>query len=190
MIQRIRTSRRRRSFQVESLENRNLLSTVALLPSPAAQVQSTSSHSVPLKGTIEGVATLDPFMIDTTTGNIVVPVHSKGATGNLSQLGLTEFNSTHTTVIQASTGYTTSVIQDGLGTLKAANGDLITFTYTGTGVANGTGGFTDTFNFVITGGTGRFSGASGGGTVRSSDSPPTSPVDFPFVATFDLRLTR
>ncbi|MGE5754600.1 MAG: hypothetical protein ACM35G_02620, partial [Planctomycetaceae bacterium] len=73
-----------------------------------------------------------------------------------------------------------SKVSDGRATITAANGDQLDLRFTGLGdlTANG---FNDTFRYTITGGTGRFAGASGGGNIDSTNEPHTIPTQVPFL---------
>jgi hypothetical protein len=135
-----------------------------------------------MSGAIQGTATLVGSTIDPMTGNVIVSVTIAG-TGNVSHLGRVTVSGSHDTVILASTGYTTSLVVNGQATITAANGDQLSLTYSGSGTVT-PNGFDDGFTYQITGGTGRFAGATGGGTILSSDQTPISPVEIPFV--FDL----
>ena len=168
--------RRRREYRLEFLEDRHLLS----VPGVAATVQSTA-HYVPMKGTGTGVATLGTSSFD-QFGNVIVPVTSTGS-GNISHLGNVTITESHTTTVLASSGYTTSTVTGGTETTTAANGDELFLAFSGSGVLIGPGRFSDTFNYTITGGTGRFEDASGSGVIHSTDGQGTG-NQVPFV--FDL----
>jgi hypothetical protein len=174
-------SSRRRNLRLESLEDRNLLSTSALAYMAPAEVQS-ATRSVPMTGTIEGVATLINKHVDRTTGDVIVHVMSEGS-GRLSPLGEVTLTETHTTVILASSGYTRSKVEDGQATITAANGDQLSCSFTGSGYSTANG-FNDTFSYAITGGTGQFTGVNGSGHIHSTDIPPTGPTQVPFIADF------
>jgi hypothetical protein len=72
----------------------------------------------------------------------------------------------------------------GTATLTAANGDTINQTVSGTVCQSGPSTFLATGTYTITGGTGRFSTASGSGTTRT-DTDFSSGVPGPFTATVD-----
>jgi hypothetical protein len=91
-----------------------------------------------------------------------------------SHLGLSTF---HT--VNVITGPTTA---DVTTTYFAANGDTVTFSGTSTSVFTSPTTLTFTAPFTVTGGTGRFAGASGAGTVTGTASL-NSPL------TFDLSFT-
>jgi hypothetical protein len=172
---------RRPSIRLESLEDRNLLSASALAKLAPVDVLP-AIHFVPMNGTINGVATLGTPTLDPQTHSVTVPVSSTGS-GNLSHLGRVILSETHDTVVLASTGYTTSLIENGVATITAASGDQLDLTFTGSGVKTANG-FNDTIDYTITGGTGRFAGATGSGVIHSTDEAPISPTEIPFV--FDL----
>jgi hypothetical protein len=69
---------------------------------------------------------------------------------------------------------------NGEATITAANGDQLDFTFTGSSVETANG-FDDTIDYTITGGTGRFASATGGGVIHSTDEAPISPTEVPFV---------
>ena len=172
---------RRRTFCPESLEGRNLLSTV--VAAPAAEVQPAVDY-VPMKGTVDGTATLGAGTFDQNTGIVSVPVSYTG-TGNISHLGRVTVTGSHTTKILPPY-YNTSEVTGGMATITAANGDTLVLTYTGAGqlIPGASNLFTDTFHYTITGGTGRFAGASGSGVISSTDLPGGKGNQVPFV--FDL----
>ncbi len=81
-----------------------------------------------------------------------------GGTGTASHLG--RFTFTYTTTVNLTNGLSSGVIQ-----LVAANGDVINGVSVGQGLPTGTPNLTDVMQLVtITGGTGRFQGATGGFT--------------------------
>jgi hypothetical protein len=172
---------RRPSFRLEFLEGRSLLSALALAK-PAPVVVQPPTHHVPMHGTIHGVATLGTETMDPQMYNAIVPISCTGS-GNVSHLGRVSLSETHDTVVLAATGYTTALMENGEATLTAANGDQLDLTFTGTSVRTANG-FDDTIDYTITGGTGRFTGASGSGVIHSTDQTPISPTEIPF--TFDL----
>ncbi len=119
-----------------------LLAVTTLSPPAARAAQGTSR---PLTGTGTG----------TTTVNLVTGAATVDSTGHLSHLGAVTgyFNVMFAPSVSGFT-YT------GTGTYVAANGDKLFVTLTGSGTVTGTTGkSTDTD--TITGGTGRFAGASG-----------------------------
>jgi hypothetical protein len=122
-----------------------------------ASVLAASSHAgdfVPIQ--IRGSFTATGQMVDPATDNLII---FADITGNASHLG--RFTGTATEVLYAPdfdsfTVYVTQV---------AANGDELFSTYEGTFVDS-----SDSIGtFQITGGTGRFAGASGSGTFMALD---------------------
>ena len=168
--------RRCRESRLEFLEDRHLLS----VPGAAAAVQP-AAHYVPMKGTGTGVATLGTSSFD-HSGNVIVPETSTGS-GNISHLGNVTITESHTETFLASSGDKTSAITDGTVTILAASGDKLFLAFSGSGVQIGPEQFSDTFNYTITGGTGRFENASGSGVIHSTDGQGTG-NQVPFV--FDL----
>jgi hypothetical protein len=166
---------RRQSLQIEALENRGLLSTLAPTGAIPAEVH-TLPHLVPLKGTFEGTAQVAVQSV--TADFIVLSVEITGS-GNFSHLGKFTFQSHQIDTINRHTGV--SIVTEGRGLLTAANGDQLLFNYGGTGLPNGIG-FKNTFDFTISGGTGRFADATGHGVIVATDVPG---ANFPFVADAD-----
>ena len=112
---------------------------------PAAATQ------VPFKGTFQGQETV------VSGGNPTV-LHGVGS-GNATLLG--RYTLSYDPVVNQDFSATTS------GTFVAANGDTLTFVGTGQAVAaGGPGEFDIVEQFTITGGTGRFAGASGNVTLK------------------------
>ena len=106
----------------------------------------------PVKGTLSGSTTTD-----TATG-----LGTGQGTGNISHLGKVTYTQNLTATV---TGPTT-VALSGTGTLVAANGDQVFYTFTGTAtppsLVPAVGQTIPvTFDTTITGGTGRFADASG-----------------------------
>jgi hypothetical protein len=120
--------------------------------SPAAAVGAANGTDRPLKGTVS----------NTTTVSLVTGAATSVESGHLSHLGAFTGNGDLTFSLVGPNGFSFT----GTGTLVAANGDEL-FTAT---VGSGTFGppiETTSFN-TITGGTGRFAGASGTYTATSS----------------------
>ena len=167
MTRRNAKAARCRTFQPEVLENRGLLSTLAIHPAVPAEVQSAPGR-VTLQGEISGTASLAG--VDRKTG---LPLVMTSGTGNLSHLGKSTIQGGHE-VIFLYDG--TTDIVDGVVTITAANGDQLVLDYTGTGVPNGFGGFHDSYSFTVDGthSTGRFA-PTGGGDIHADDSPGGPP---------------
>jgi hypothetical protein len=139
-----------------------------------SEAATARPQSVPMKGTVAGVATIEYGSItQDASGNLIIPVEST-ATGQLSHLGRVALTESHTTEILASTGYQTTVVLDGEATVTAANGDQLFLSFMGAGVRT-INGFNDTFLYEVVGGTGRFAGASGTGPILSSDKGVSAP---------------
>ena len=115
--------------------------------------------------------TLQASFSPTTTPGVFFGTTS-GA-GQASHLGRVTLTSTEILDLTASPGRLT--VRDGQMVMVAANGDELHWRYSGGGPlpdANGDSPITGTF--VITGGTGRFADASGGGTVEGMASVVTN----------------
>ena len=124
------------------------LALVFSLAGPAA-----ASEPVPFKGTLEGVATM------TFLGPTSVSVRIEGG-GNASHLGRYTVEVPHLVNPQTRIG-------SGSYVFTAANGDTLTATFTGQATPTATPGvLTIEETATITGGTGRFSGATGSFTAR------------------------
>jgi hypothetical protein len=92
--------------------------------------------------------------------------------GHASHLGRITVSTTETLDFVTSPG--TLLVRDGRLVMVAANGDELHWTYEGTGsLPDADGESVLTGTFVITGGTGRFSDASGGGTFGGSGNAVT-----------------
>jgi hypothetical protein len=139
-----------------------------------SDVGTARAHSVPMKGTVAGVATIEyGFITQDASRNLIIPVEST-ATGQLSHFGRVVVTESHTTEILASSGYQTTVVLDGEATVTAANGDQLLLSFIGTGVRT-INGFNDTLLYEVVGGTGRFARASGSGQILSSDKGVSAP---------------
>jgi hypothetical protein len=139
---------------LETLEGRALLSHLTPVPRPPAEV-APIPHLVPLSGTTVGSFLLAPV----APGVFSVTSTSSGEITHFGKAILT----THDTTIFTSP--TTCIVLDGTATLTAANGDQISLSYSGSAVVDA-GKSMDTFTYVVTGGTGRFTDATGSGTVH------------------------
>jgi hypothetical protein len=133
-------------------------------------------------GTINGDVTLGPTTSD-SLGDAIVPVSSTGS-GYLSGLGAVTMTESHTTTILAASQYKTSLVMDGRATITDAAGDQLFLVFGGAGVFTEPSQFDDTFVYTVTGGTGRFAGASGDGFIQSTDEPGTA-TEVPFVFNLD-----
>jgi hypothetical protein len=128
-----------------------VLALAALAPTSA--LANTGGTDRPLRGTESG----------TTTLNLATGAASADFTGELSHLG--KFSG-HSNVTVTFTG-PSSFAAVGKGSLEAANGDELFFDVTWTGTFTATAIQTTAVR-TITGGTGRFAGASGTMTTRLS----------------------
>ena len=118
---------------------------------PAA---GADSGTRPFKGSMSGSIT---FALDPSCENPWLMRTDSQATGNVSHPGLTTMTSAHCT---PAAGW----IEGGEMTLVAANGDRVFVDYEGTAPPpNADGIIVADIDFVITGGDGRFAGATGGG---------------------------
>jgi hypothetical protein len=131
-------------------------SVAATTPSPIVAADSTARAPVPMHADLTGTAWLD---FGNPLGCTVQPFTVLAqATGTWSHMGLIEMNSRHCITGVNSQG---APLFAGTAVYRAANGDELHTSYTGTmsvgPIAEMEGGF------LITGGTGRFADASGRG---------------------------
>ncbi|MEP6762500.1 MAG: hypothetical protein ABJA93_14190 [Sporichthyaceae bacterium] len=78
-------------------------------------------------------------------------------------------------------------LRDGRVTLVAANGDELHWTYSGTGTPpDASGDVVLSGTFVITGGTGRFSSATGGGSFEGVGNVVTGMASFTYTGTISF----
>jgi hypothetical protein len=116
-------------------------------------VRSESAHEVSFKGSLEGVVSMSPL----APPFVSVLVN---ATGNATHLGQFTLAIPHT--VNRSTRTAIGSYQ-----FTAANGDTLTADFTGTATPTATPGVLSIVeNATITGGTGRFAGATGGFTCQ------------------------
>jgi len=121
------------------------LQITCLLLTVASAGPLSSDRQVPFKGTSSGVVTATGF--DPATGTAYTHLEGEGQATHLGQ-----FTVTADVSVDVATG-----IPQGTWTLTAANGDMIFLDMGGSGIdeTHGFGAFT------VTGGTGRFNGATG-----------------------------
>ena len=156
-----------------------LFAAAFVLATPASATHGQPGKQMPFKGVIVGTFTsLDyapgfPFERSTFNGRCSVPsdvIFSFVATGEGTHVGLFTGGGTDCGRIDLTTGV---IEYDGTGSWTAANGDSWNSTYVGTAFPDGT----NTEEFTIVGGTGRFTGASGhgidDGTSDMTATPPT-----------------
>lgn len=146
---------------------------------PGSAVAAKGGTDRPVKGSSVGASTLD----------IATGVGASEGTAIFSHLGKTTYTLDYTFTI---TGPTT-VELNGSGTLVAANGDQVFLTFTGTAAPPTpvpAVGQTVPFTTVgtITGGTGRFSDASGTTTINGTQEIVS--VDATTIATRETSTTR
>jgi hypothetical protein len=162
----------RHVYSLETLEGRALMSALTAVPAPPAEV-APLAHRLPFSGTTVGSFQADPV---TTTGVFSVTTTSSG---HLSHLGKVTLTTHDTTIFTSPTSY---IVINGTGTFTADDGDQISLTYTGSAVVS-SGESMDTLNFVVTGGTGRFAHATGGGTVHAASDFATRTSTLTFEGT-------
>ena len=129
----------------------------------AATAEIHAAASVPISGTVTYTDT-----ITANPDNTSCPLTGMSiGTGTVSHLGRAAFVSTDCLTFDG-LNYT---IHNGTFTLTAANGDTITGTFTGTFSPSGRGAVyvMQGGDLTITGGSGRFKNASGGGPLQASE---------------------
>jgi hypothetical protein len=135
---------------------------VALLGLAVAASRASAGEQVPFKGTFDAVSAqtpIPPVVHDEITGE-----------GQATHLGRFDVVVSATVDLATRTGM-------GTYTFVAANGDTLTATFTGASQPTATPGvFLITENATITGGTGRFAGATGGFVVERLFEPATHAV--------------
>jgi hypothetical protein len=125
----------------------------ATMGSPAKVVTARAGHDVPFKGSFEGVVTITSDTSTTRCGNV-------DGTGIATHLGLLTV-----TIPHCLTKATKSTI--GSYHFIAANGDTLSANFSGQASLTSTPGvLSEVEDVTITGGTGRFAGATGGLTVE------------------------
>jgi hypothetical protein len=138
-----------------------VLSLVLISPAAAAR----PGHEVPIKGSVTGAHWIDESAPGCDEGALW-RFESSG-TGNMSHLGRVDYELTQCTFFDPSTGG--FVFRDGTITFTAANNDTLVINQEGSsgGIVSGEDliGFTVDGTWVAGGGTGRFLGATGSGTM-------------------------
>jgi hypothetical protein len=141
-----------------------LVSTITALVQLAGTLpgdaQQPPQDMVPFKATVQGPAR-DPFAV--IPGNPPVAVGIQIETGQADFLGQVTYTDLEPIVLGAD-GKPLG-IDHGIGALTAANGDAIYFSFHGVCGITGTQGACEEV-FIVTGGKGRFAGATGGGIMR------------------------
>jgi hypothetical protein len=122
------------------------------LPSGDTSLTSAAGEKVPFKGSLEGTATITPLTPPLASVRIE-------ATGNATQLGSFTVAIPHIVNQSTSTG-------SGSYEFVAANGDTLTADFTGQATLAAPGVLSILETATITGGTGRFAGATGSFTGR------------------------
>jgi hypothetical protein len=132
-----------------------ILSLLGLLTILSAFPTAFATHSTPFNGSGSGTFT------DTSPTTVLIT-----GTGYYDHLGFTQLRFPSTITGQATCGGFTATEQD---TYTGASGDSVFQTVHDTICPTTTpNAFTLTGSFTVTGGTGRFDGASGSGTVQAS----------------------
>lgn len=151
-----------------------------------------ASQVVPFKGSIAGT-TVGPNAPDIP---VVCEAPASRAdfegVGNLTQLGLSTVLGAHCNTVTGVEFPTAHVSgSDGQGIIEAANGDLLFVDYSGTLDVNLNCTALNEIEFamIITGGTGRFEGASGTASATGTQVPGSCPADSdPPPHSFDLMI--
>ena len=125
-----------------------------LLPAMlCAAIAALAAHAVPGRGNVAGPVTVTPA----GPGQVDLEIN---AAGIITHLGKSTVNLRLRADVS---GSIPTPIPPSTGVVTAANGDTVTFTLRWTLEEVGPGVFVPSGPFTITGGTGRFRGASGGG---------------------------
>ena len=127
----------------------------------------SAPQSVPFKGNFEGTQTSTPLQPP-------LAFVDGSATGNATHLGLFTVEFPHTVNFATRTG-------EGTFTFTAANGDTLTADFTGQAQPGPIVSIVE--HATITGGTGRFAGASGSFTVQRQFDPATGTTKGSFAGT-------
>jgi hypothetical protein len=148
------------------------LAALLLTATPAA----AASIATPFKSD----ATLQASLAPTSVPNVFTGMLT-GA-GHASHLGRVTLSLTETLDFASSPGII--VVRDGRMVMVAANGDELHWTYEGTGsLPDAEGNTVINGSFVITGGTGRFTDATGTGTIQGSVDTFTGVVSVTYLGT-------
>lgn len=137
-----------------------LLTMGVLVLAALATAAVARSDDRPFKGSLEGSVLFVPD--ETCTNNEWLLRTDSVASGTVSHLGKIEMTSKHCTPAE-------SDVEGGEMVLVAANGDEVFIDYTGVASAPDpeTGLITAEIDYVISGGNGRFEGATGGGEMTA-----------------------
>lgn len=107
------------------------------------------SNQIPFNGSFSGAVTI--------TGETTAAL---GGSGIAAHLGLSAYVANVSDITPTATGFTDVLVE----TLTAANGDTLTIRCVQVAVQTSPGVFVGTDQWTVTGGTGRFAGATGQGT--------------------------
>lgn len=146
----------RRGFAVKVVAVPCVVLAFAALGASGAVAQ-TGGTNRPIKGTVSG-----PSVLDLSTGSFVQDLK-----GTESHLGRVTAHQTGTLTPTGPNAFSVS----GTGVLTAANGDELFTAFSGSGTADAAGNVQGHTAITITGGTGRFAGASGAETGTFSTPP-------------------
>ena len=142
-----------------------VLAVVVMGPTAAIGAAKGTGH-YPLKGASTG-RPLKGASTGTNTVNLFTGGATNESSGHLSHLGRVTGNGVQTITLTGGNTFSFT----GAGTTVAPNGDKLFATTSGTGTLTSMGPATATTVNTITGGTGRFAGASGTFTVTSVSVP-------------------
>jgi len=121
-------------------------------------VPTSAGSSVPFRGVWQGVTI---SAVPQSPNTVLVVASGKGTATRLGQFQMTSPHLTYLSTLQV----------EGTQTFTAANGDLLFATVSGQFVPDAEGNLDATLSGVITGGTGRFSGATGSYDFRIHSEP-------------------
>ncbi len=137
--------------------------------SPASTARADRSPSVPFRLELTGNANPDFSQGPCNVTN------TESGTGTAEHMGKVSWSSTEVANFCVDPANPATALVTGTMVIIAANGDQVTQSYTTTVNADFSAGtLKATGNYVVAGGTGRFAGATGGGTVdvNGSLAPP------------------
>lgn len=125
--------------------------------------ETFSKHPRPFSGTYQTTETLESYQFPVLQAQVT-------GTGTANHLGKSRLEAETTIYLEP-----LPVHFNGTTTFTAANGDELYTTFTGISTPNGDGTETLMRNYTVTGGTGRFSGATGSFTGISVGKTPETP---------------
>lgn len=149
--------------------------TVAAVAASAAPAQAGQQVERPFRYVSEGTVSNEPLPCDSNFPNLECDQEFEGIDETATHMGRTTSTATGVLTLFFSRPLCTTP-GGGLGleyestterTIVAANGDALSFTTTVTGCSDGTNVTEPAGTYTVTGGTGRFAGASGEGEVSS-----------------------